>query len=39
MPFKVFPEVGTNDFLAFVAYLNVAETCSATAMTSASASV
>lgn len=39
MPFKGFPEVGTNDFLAFVAYLNVAEACSATAMTSTSARV
>lgn len=39
MPFKGFPDMGANDFLAFVAYLNVAEACSATAMTSVSASV
>lgn len=39
MLFKGFPEVGTNDFLAFVAYLNVAEACSAVAMTLNSASV
>lgn len=39
MSFEVFPEVGTNGSVPFVAYLDVAEACSATALASASASV